>query len=47
MDRIYLGKNGVKRMNNKLYMITVNNKKFDEWAKRQKIKLRGERMKQH
>ena len=27
-------------MNNKLYMITVNNKKFDEWAKRQKIKLK-------
>tara|TARA_R100000482_G_scaffold119879_1_gene64747 strand:+ start:93 stop:497 length:405 start_codon:yes stop_codon:yes gene_type:complete len=27
-------------MNNKLYMITVNNKKFDEWAKKQKVKLK-------
>ena len=27
-------------MNNKLYMVTVNNKKFDEWAKQQKVKLK-------
>ena len=29
----------VKRMNNKLYMITVNNKKFEEWVKQFRIKL--------
>lgn len=29
----------VKRMNNKLYMTTVNNKKFEEWVKQNRIKL--------
>ena len=28
-------------MSNKLYLITVNDKKFDEWAKQNKKKLKG------
>ncbi len=29
----------VKKMNNKLFLITTNDKKFDEWAKKQKKAL--------
>ena len=31
----------VKRMSNKLYLITTNNKKFEEWSKQNKKRLKG------